>query len=321
MTTPLDLARSTSTAAIPAMPRQLRTGSPFSEHEQPAQARARRRRLLTDRLATIGIWSCVGLALIPLLLVIGLLVVRGSQAFSIEFFTQMPQLTSTAGGGVANAIAGSGLLVGIASLIGLPIGLAAGLHLATHPRTLLSRSSRYLSDVLNGVPSIVIGVCVWELVVRPTGQFSAFAGGVALGIMLIPLVARSTESMVALVPIELAEAALALGYSRARTALTVVLRTALPGILTGALVAIARIAGETAPLLFTAFGNAFWSLNPAEPVAALPMTIYNFANSPYEAWQSLAWGGALFLLLLVGSLSLLARLVTRRQRSDVGQRG
>jgi phosphate transport system permease protein len=247
--------------------------------------------------------------------------VRGGRALSVAFFTQMPVLTSTAGGGIANAIAGSGLLLGIASLIGVPIGVSAGLHLALHPRTQLSRLSRYLSDVLNGVPSIVIGVCVWELIVRPTGQFSAMAGGVALGVMLIPLLARTTESMVALVPRELSEAALALGFSHTRTALSVVLRTALPGILTGGLVAMARIAGETAPLLFTSFGNAYWSLDVREPVAAMPLTIYNFANSPYEAWQTLAWGGALVLLLLVGTLSLVARLFTQRQRSDVGQRG
>jgi phosphate transport system permease protein len=305
-------------ASAERVPRSL-TNPP--DQDQTARLRSLERRRRTDRVATIALWGTVLLAVIPLVLILGLLVVRGARALSIDFFTRMPELTTTAGGGIANAIAGSGLLLAIASAIGVPIGVGAGLHLAMHPETRLSRLSRYLSDVLNGVPSIVIGVCVWELVVRPTGQFSAMAGGIALGVMLIPLLARTTESMVVLVPRELSEAALALGFSHTRTAIAVVLRTALPGILTGGLVAIARIAGETAPLLFTSFGNAYWSLDIAEPIAAMPLTIYTFANSPYEAWQSLAWGGALVLLLLVGVLSVLARLSTQRQRSDVGQRG
>ncbi|MCU0648970.1 MAG: phosphate ABC transporter permease PstA [Gemmatimonadaceae bacterium] len=287
-------------------------------HELANASRTAQRRQRTDRLATLLIWSGAALALLPLALIIGLLLVRGSAALSVAFFTELPDLSLPSGGGIANAIAGSALLVGIASLMGLPIGIAAGLHLATHPHTRLSRISRYLSDVLNGVPSIVIGVFAWEVFVRPVGHFSAWAGGLALAVLLVPLVARTTETVVSLVPVELTEAALALGFPRWRTSLQVVLRTALPGIVTGALVAVARIAGETAPLLFTAFGNAFWSMSPDEPIAALPLTIYAYAGSPYEGWQTLAWGGALVLLLLVAGLSVVARLATRRQLSRVG---
>ncbi|MCU0636578.1 MAG: phosphate ABC transporter permease PstA, partial [Gemmatimonadaceae bacterium] len=240
--------------------RPAREPSAPRERAAAQRARATERRLVTDRIATIAIWGATAIAVLPLVLIIGLLVVRGASALSLRFFTAMPDLSATHGGGIANAIAGTGLLVGLAALIGVPIGVGAGLHVAMHPTTRLSRLSRYLSDVLNGVPSIVIGVFAWELFVRPAGHFSALAGSIALAVLLIPLVSRTTETVVSLVPRELTEAALALGFPVWRTAVQVVLRTALPGIATGALVAVARIAGETAPLLFTAFGNAFWSL-------------------------------------------------------------
>jgi phosphate transport system permease protein len=270
---------------------------------------------------TALVWCSAGLALLPLALIAGMLVARGGRALSVAFFTELPQPVGMAGGGVANAITGTGILVLLAAAIGLPVGIGAGLYLAQHPRAPLARLSRYLSDVLNGLPSIVLGVFAWELVVRPSGHFSALAGGLALGVMLIPLVSRATEEMVRLVPTELGEAALALGFPRWRTALSVVLRTALPGIVTASLVAIARVAGETAPLLFTAFGNAFWSLRLDEPIAALPLSIYAYAGSPYEQWHTLAWGGALVLLLLIVLLSLTARLVTRRHFGGSGGGG
>jgi phosphate transport system permease protein len=212
---------------------------------------------------------------------------------------------------VANAIAGTGLLVLIASVMGLPVGIGAGLYLAEQRGTKLANTVRFLSDVLNGLPSIVLGIFAWQLLVRPFKHYSALAGGLALAAMMIPLVTRATEEMIRLVPVSMREAALALGYTKWRTSLSVVLRTALPGIVTGALVAVARIAGETAPLLFTALGNQFWSLSPTQPIAALPMQIYTYAISPFDDWHAQAWAGALVLLGLVLVISLIARYVTR----------
>jgi len=215
------------------------------------------------------------------------------------------------GGGMANAIVGTLVLIGIASVIGLPIGIGAGLYLAEKKSTPLASSVRFLSDVLNGLPSIVIGIFAWQFLVRPIGHFSALAGGVALGSMMIPLVTRTTEEMLLVVPTSLREAALALGYPRWRTSISIVLRTALAGIVTGALVAVARIAGETAPLLFTAFGNQFWSTSLREPIAALPLQIFNYAISPYDEWHRQAWAGALVLITIVLIISIAARFATR----------
>jgi phosphate transport system permease protein len=212
---------------------------------------------------------------------------------------------------MANAIAGTGMLVLIASIVGLPVGIGAGLYLAEHRTTKLASIVRFLADVLNGLPSIVLGIFAWQMFVRPFKHFSALAGGLALAAMMIPLITRTTEEMIRLVPVSMREAALALGYPKWRTSLSIVLRTAFPGIVTGALVAIARIAGETAPLIFTAFGNLFWSLSPTKPIAALPMQIYQYARAPYDDWHAQAWAGALVLLGLVFVISLAARFATR----------
>jgi phosphate transport system permease protein len=212
---------------------------------------------------------------------------------------------------MANAIVGTLVLIGIASAIGLPIGIGAGLYLAEKKSTPLASTVRFLSDVLNGLPSIVIGIAAWEFLVRPIGHFSALAGGVALGSMMIPLVTRTTEEMLLVVPTSLREAALALGYPRWRTSISVVLRTALAGIVTGALVAVARIAGETAPLLFTAFGNQFWSTSIRQPIAALPLQIFTYAINAYDEWHRQAWAGALVLISIVLIISLAARFATR----------
>jgi phosphate transport system permease protein len=251
------------------------------------------------------------LAVLPLVFILWHLTVEGASSLSLDFFTKMPKPVGEAGGGMGNAIAGTLVLLGIASAIGLPIGIGAGLYLAEQRGTRLATSVRFLSDVLNGLPSIVMGIFAWQFLVRPLGHFSAAAGGVALGAMMIPLVTRTTEEMIRLVPVSLREAALALGYTRWRTSLAIVLRTALPGIVTGALVAVARIAGETAPLLFTAFGNQFWSLALDQPVSALPLQIFNYAISPYDEWHRLAWAGALVLIGLVLVISLISRYVTR----------
>ncbi|MFL5480356.1 MAG: phosphate ABC transporter permease PstA [Gemmatimonadaceae bacterium] len=251
------------------------------------------------------------LATLPLVLILVHLIAKGASSLSLDFFTRMPKPVGEPGGGMANAIVGTLLLIGIAGLIGLPVGIGAGLYLAEKRTTTLAYSVRFLSDVLNGLPSIVIGIFAWEFLVKPVGHFSALAGGVALGSMMIPLVTRTTEEMLLTVPTSLREAALALGYPKWRTSVSVVLRTALAGIATGALVAVARIAGETAPLLFTAFGNQFWSTSVREPIAALPLQIFTYAISAYDEWHRLAWAGALVLISLVLLISIAARMVTR----------
>jgi phosphate transport system permease protein len=250
------------------------------------------------------------LATLPLVFILAHLIAKGASSLSLAFFTHMPRPVGEPGGGMANAIVGTLILIGVASLIGLPIGIGAGLYLAEKRRTPLANVVRFLSDVLNGLPSIVIGIFAWEILVKGSG-FSALAGGVALGAMMIPLVTRTTEEMLLVVPNSLREAALALGYARWRTSISIVLRTALAGIATGALVAVARIAGETAPLLFTAFGNQFWSTSLRQAIAALPLQIYTYAISAYDEWHRLAWAGALVLITMVLLISIAARFATR----------
>jgi phosphate transport system permease protein len=250
------------------------------------------------------------LATLPLILILGHIVSKGASSLSVAFFTHMPKPVGEIGGGMANAIVGTLILIGVASLIGLPIGIGAGLYLAEKRGTPFANTVRFLADVLNGLPSIVIGIFAWELLVKRAG-FSAFAGGVALGSMMIPLVTRTTEEMLLVVPTSLREAALALGYARWRTSISIVLRTAMAGIATGVLVAVARIAGETAPLLFTALGNQFWSTSLHQPIAAIPLQIFAYSLSAYDEWHRLAWAGALVLITMVLIISIAARFVTR----------
>ena len=257
------------------------------------------------------------IATLPLLFILWHLLQQGASAISLSFFTHMPKPVGETGGGMANAIVGTLMLIAIASAVGLPVGIGAGLYLAEQRGARLASVVRFLSDVLNGLPSIVIGIFAWAMLVRPFGQFSALAGGIALAAMMIPLVTRTTEEMIRVVPTSLREAALALGYPRWRTSLAVVLRTALPGIVTGALVAVARIAGETAPLLFTAFGNQFWSISPTQPIESLPHQIYVYATGAYEDQHAQAWAGALVLIALVLVISIAARFATR-SRFGVG---
>jgi phosphate transport system permease protein len=271
----------------------------------------RRARHTKSRVMLGLTYVAAAIATLPLLLILLHLVREGAAYIRPAFFTQMPRPIGEPGGGMANAIVGTLILISIASVIGLPVGIGAGLYLAERRGSLLATTVRFLSDVLNGLPSIVMGIFAWEFLVRPIGHFSALAGGIALGAMMIPLVTRTTEEMVRLVPVSLREAALALGYTRWRMSLTIILRTALPGIVTGALVAIARIAGETAPLLFTALGNQFWSTSLREPIAALPLQIFAYAISPYDTAHGQAWAGALVLILVVLIISVLARFATR----------
>jgi phosphate transport system permease protein len=251
--------------------------------------------------------AAAALAIVPLIAILAYLLKQGAGALTLDFFTNSPRPVGEPGGGMANAIVGTLILIGIASAVGLPVGIGAGLYLAERGGTRLANLVRFLADVLNGLPSIVMGIFAWQFLVRPIGHFSALAGGAAIGAMMIPLVTRTTEEMVRTVPQSLREAALALGYPRWRTSLQIVLRTALGGIVTGVLVAVARVAGETAPLLFTAIGNQFWSTKLTQPIAALPLQVFVYANSPYDEWHAQAWAGALVLIALVLVISVLAR--------------
>jgi phosphate transport system permease protein len=253
------------------------------------------------------------ITLIPLFLILGYLLYKGASSLNLAFFTKLPSPVGEAGGGMANAIVGTFELVLIACLIGVPIGVGAGIYVAEHRGSQLANAVRFAADVMMGVPSIVVGIFAYALVVRPMGGFSALAGSVALATIMIPLVTRTTEEMVLLVPHELREASLALGVPRWRTTISVVARTAMGGIATGVILATARIAGETAPLLFTAFGNRFWSTALSGPVASLPVQIYTYAISPFADWQRQAWAGALVLTAIVLALELGVRAVTGGQ--------
>jgi phosphate transport system permease protein len=274
-------------------------------------ARTLTRRRMTSHVMVALTYAAAIAATLPLIFILWHLVRQGASSVSWNFFTNVPKSVGESGGGMANAIVGTGILVLLASLLGLPVGIGAGLFLAEQRGTRLATTVRFLSDVLNGLPSIVLGIFGWQMLVRPFKHYSALAGAVALAAMMIPLVTRATEEMIRLVPVSMREAALALGYSKWRTSLSVVLRTAMPGIVTGALVAVARIAGETAPLIFTALGNQFWSVSPTQPIAALPMQIYIYATTPYDDLHAQAWAGALVLLGLVLVISLAAKYVTR----------
>ena len=255
----------------------------------------------------------VVLAVLPLLLILGTLIAKGAGSLNLAFFTNVPVPAGETGGGVLHAITGTLMIVGTACLIGLPLGIGAGIYCAEYPASRLTFATRFVSDVLNGTPSIVVGVFAWTWIVASQKHFSAFAGSVALAILMVPMVTRTTEEMIKLVPHSLREAALALGYSRWRTSLSVVVRTTLPGIVTGSLLAVARVAGETAPLLFTALGSQYLSFDLDQPMAALPLVVFNYAIGPYEEWHQLAWATALVLILVVLVLSAAARLATRRK--------
>jgi phosphate transport system permease protein len=273
------------------------------------------RRLLRRFLSNFMVGLMIGaviVALIPLFFILLNLVLKGAGSLSFDFFTRTPAPAGETGGGVVHALVGTLLIVGTASLIGLPIGVGAGIYCAEYPTSRLTWVSRFVADVLNGTPSIVVGVFAWAWIVARQKHFSGLAGGVALSLLMIPMVLRTTEEMIKLVPNSLREAALALGYPRWRTSLSVVVRTTLPGIMTGALLAIARIAGETAPLLFTALGSQYLSYDLNQPMAALPLTVFNYATGPYEEWHQYAWAAALVLILVVLLLSLGARLAIRR---------
>jgi phosphate transport system permease protein len=251
-----------------------------------------------------------GVIILPLVVIFAFLVYQGSAALNLDFFIHLPKPVGEVGGGMANAIVGSLILIALAACLGVPVGVLGGLYLAESRDRRLPWLLRFLADVLNGVPSIVIGIFVYTLVVRPARHFSALAGGIALGVIMIPIVLRTTEELVRLVPASLREAGLALGIAEWKVMLRIVLTTASAGITTGVMVAVARIAGETAPLLFTAFGNRFWHQGLDQPIAALPLQIFAYAIAPYDDWHRQAWAGALVLITIVLVVSVLARLAT-----------
>lgn len=270
------------------------------------------RRRVTDHVMTGVAVLTVVLVLAPLIAIFGYLVYKGFGSINWAFLTQTPKPVGETGGGMANAIVGSALMLGIASIIGVPLGIGAGIYLAEFGRNRLGDSIRFTADVLNGVPSIVIGIVAYAIVVLHQKHFSALAGGVALAIMMVPTICRTTEEMLLLVPQALREAAYGLGIPRWRTTLSVTLRTATSGVITGVMLAFARVAGETAPLLFTALGNQFWNLRTDQPTAALPLQIYTYALSPYDDWHRQAWAGALVLIVLIVSAVAAVRLAVRR---------
>jgi len=273
--------------------------------------RTRTRKLLSS--AFVGCCALsVLIALVPLAFVLFFVISQGVQALNWDFFTKMPKPVGESGGGMANAIVGTLFVTGLGSLVAIPIGILSGVYMSEYAGTRFASVVRFAADTLNGVPSIVIGVFVYGIAVLPFKQFSALAGGLALGIMMIPIIARTTEELLLLVPGTMREGALALGATRARAVFSVVLPAALPGIITGVVLALARIAGETAPLLFTAFSNRFFTTNLNQPIATLTVMVYTYAISPYKDWHRQAWAGALVLVMIVLLCSLLARFATRR---------
>ena len=272
----------------------------------------RLRRRFVSGLMTTLVALLSSLAVLALVLIVGNLIAKGASSLDWNFFVKNPVPAGQSGGGVANAIVGTGIIVGFAALMGLPVGIGTGLYLAEYGSGRLGWTVRFVADVLNGTPSIVVGIFAWIWLVKPMGHFSAFAGSVALAVLMVPMIARTTEEMVRLVPHSLREAALALGYPRWRTSLRIVARTALAGIVTGCLVGIARIAGETAPLLFTALGNLNFSTSIKHPMQTLSLQIYTYATGPFEDWHRMAWAAALVLMGLVLMLALAARWAIRQ---------
>jgi len=270
------------------------------------------RRKIVSKIAETFCALAVLVALVPLVMILFYVITHGASALNLAFFTHTPKPVGEPGGGMANAIVGTLVLIGLAGLFAVPIGMMCGIHLSEYSGTKFSSVVRFAADVLNGVPSIVVGIFAYGLVVYPIRRFSAVAGGFALGLLMIPIVVRTTEELLRLVPPGLREGALALGASRSRAVFSVIVPAALPGILTGILVALARVAGETAPLLFTSFNNTYWSTNIMQPMASLTVQVFTYAISPYDDWHRQAWAGAFLLVMIILTLSIVARLAVRR---------
>lgn len=274
------------------------------------------RRKLLNSTMTVLTGLCAVFAMGALFVILGYIVAGGIRALSLSFLVNTPKPIGEAGSGIANAIVGSAILISVGSLIGMPVGILAGIYLSEFGTNKFGNLLRFLIDTLTGTPSIVVGVFVWTVMVRPMGHFSGLSGAVALGIMMMPIVARTTEEMIRLVPNSLREAGLALGAARWRVTLGVVLRTAASGVATGAMLAIARIAGETAPLLFTALGLNYLSTNLLQPMASLTFQIYYYAGSPYEEWHDMAWAATLVLVTMILALNIAVKLLTRNRHQQ-----
>lgn len=293
--------------------------NPSGDQRQPMDFQSKSLRLNTAWRSTMN-YLVSGLSIlatvcviVPLVAILFYLIYKGASSLNLAFFTHIPAPVGQEGGGMANSIVGSGIILFLASLMGIPVGIAAGVYLAEFGQgTTLGNAIRFTADVLNGVPSIVMGISIYSLIVVQQKHFSALAGGVALAIMMVPTITRTTEEMLATVPHAIREAALGLGVPKWRTVISVSLRTASPGIITGCMLAFARVAGETAPLLFTAFGNQFWSFKLSEPIAALPLQIYVYAISPYDEWHRLAWAGSLVLIVMIMVSVTLVRIFANR---------
>lgn len=293
--------------------------NPSGDQRQPMDFQSKSLRLNTAWRSTMN-YLVSGLSIlatvcviVPLVAILFYLIYKGASSLNLAFFTHIPAPVGQNGGGMANSIVGSGIILFLASLMGIPVGIAAGVYLAEFGQgTTLGNAIRFTADVLNGVPSIVMGISIYSLIVVQQKHFSALAGGVALAIMMVPTITRTTEEMLATVPHAIREAALGLGVPKWRTVISVSLRTASPGIITGCMLAFARVAGETAPLLFTAFGNQFWSFKLSEPIAALPLQIYVYAISPYDEWHRLAWAGSLVLIVMIMVSVTLVRIFANR---------
>jgi phosphate transport system permease protein len=271
------------------------------------------RRKITNQLAAVLLGLAAIIAVIPLFSILWYVLKQGISGIGVTFFTNLPAPVGVPGGGMGNAVVGTLELVLIASIISIPIGLGAGIYLYEYGNSKLGAVIRFLSDILSGVPSIIVGLLVYLLVVLPMGGFSALAGGISLAIIMIPVLTRTTEQMIRLVPDSLREASLALGATQSQTLIKVILPTAIRGITTGIMLAMARVMGESAPLLFTAFGSSFWNVNLDQPIAALPLQIYVYAISPYDEWHSQAWAGALTLVGIVMIITIIARILTREK--------
>ncbi len=272
-------------------------------------------RRAVNGVMTAVTFICAAAVLTILFVILGYIVVQGVDALNIDFLTKMPKPVGETGGGIANAIVGTLLLVGVASLLGLPTGILAGIYLAEFGHNRFGRVIEFVTDVLTGMPSIITGIFVYTVMVLPMKQFSALAGGAALALIMIPIITRTTQEMIKLVPQTLREAALALGAPQWRVTLGIVLRTAAGGVATGVMLAVARVAGETAPLLFTSLGNHYWSTDLTRPIASLTVEIYDYAKSPYDDWHTQAWAGALVLVLLIVATNLVVRSLARNRHA------
>lgn len=271
------------------------------------------RKIKSSIMMTLSV-LCALVAILPLFIILFYTVTQGITSINWSFFTQMPKPAGEVGGGMANALVGTGILIALASVIGLPVGILSGIYLSDKSEKVFAKIVRFLAEVLNGIPSIVIGVVAYILIVLPMKRFSAIAGGFALGILMMPLISRTTEEMMNLIPQSYREAALGLGIPRWKTTLFIILPGAFKGIFTGILLSIARVAGETAPLLFTALGNRFWSTQLDQPIASLTGFIYDYAKAPFDDWNRQAWAAALVLIVLVMLINILFRFVTRRRK-------